>query len=280
MAGSDILGIGTSALLGYQQALQTTSNNISNANTPGYARERVDFATRPGTSTGDYYLGNGVQASGVQRIVSQFVNGQLTNATAANSRYQTYSQYANQVDNLLAKQSAGLQPALQSFYNAVQGVANAPASIPARQELLTQGGDLAGRFNTLYQQFNQIGAQVNARLSSDVNSINSLATQIASLNTQIVAASNNNPTGKPNSLLDQRDAVVNQLAKYVSVNTVSQSDGSINVTIGTGQALVVGSSVTRLGTAAVNGDPSRCLLYTSPSPPDPERYRTPSSACS
>ncbi len=265
MTGTDILGIGTSALLSYQQALQTTSNNISNANTPGYVRERADFATRPDTPNGDYYLGNGVQVSGVQRIVSQFVNAQVANATAANNQYQAYSQYANQVDNLLGSQSAGLQPALQSFYNAVQGVANVPASIPARQELLSQGGVLAGRFNTLYQQFNQIGGQINAQLNNDVSNINSLATQIANLNTQVMAASNNNPVGQPNSLLDKRDAAINQLAKYVSVNTVPQSDGSINVTIGTGQALVVGSSVTRLGVAPANGDPNRPgLVFVTP----------------
>ena len=260
MAGTDILGIGTSALLSYQQALQTTSNNISNANTDGYSRERVDFSTQPGQAAGSYYLGSGVQVDGVQRIMSQFVNTQVTDATATNARYQTYSQYAQQVDNLLADQTAGLQPALQSFFNSVQGVANDPSSISARQDLISQGNTLVGRFNTLYQQIDNISSRLNGQIGNDVSNINSLATQIAQLNTQIVASNTSNVVGQPNSLLDKRDALVNKLAQYVSVKTVSQSDGSINVMVGTGQALVVGSDVTKLGTASLSGDPNQLDL--------------------
>lgn len=260
MAGADILGIGTSALLSYQQALQTTSNNISNANTTGYSRQRVDFSTQPGQLSGSYYLGSGVQVDGVQRIFSQFVNTQVTDATASNARYQTYNQYAQQVDNLLADQTAGLQPALQSFFNSVQGVANDPSSISARQDLISQGNTLVGRFNTLYQQIDNISGRLNGQIGNDVSNINSLATQIAQLNTQIVSANSNNIIGQPNALLDKRDALVNKLAQYVSVKTVSQSDGSINVMIGTGQALVVGSDVTQLGTANLSGDPNHLDL--------------------
>ncbi|MEJ2655248.1 MAG: flagellar hook-associated protein FlgK [Acidihalobacter sp.] len=260
MAGADILGIGTSALLSYQQALQTTSNNISNLNTDGYSRQRVDFSTQPGDSAGRYYLGSGVQVDGVQRIFSQFVNAQVTDATATNSRYQTYSQYAEQVDNLLADQTAGLQPALQSFFNSVQGVANDPSSISARQDLISQGNTLAGRFNTLYQQIDNISGRLNGQIGNDVSNINSLASQIAKLNTQIVSVNNSNVVGQPNGLLDKRDALVNKLAQYVSVKTVSQSDGSINVMVGTGQALVVGADVTKLGTANLSGDPNQLDL--------------------
>jgi flagellar hook-associated protein 1 len=260
MAGADILGIGTSALLSYQQALQTTSNNISNANTDGYSRQRVDFSTQPGDLAGSYYLGSGVQVDGVQRIFSQFVNAQVTDATATNSRYQTYSQYAEQVDNLLADQTAGLQPALQSFFNSVQGVSNDPSSISARQDLISQGNTLVGRFNTLYQQIDNISGRLNGQIGNDVSNINSLASQIAKLNTQIVSANNSNVVGQPNDLLDKRDALVNKLAQYVSVKTVSQSDGSINVMVGTGQALVVGADVTKLGTASLSGDPNQLDL--------------------
>lgn len=260
MSGTGILGISTSALLAYQQALQTTSNNISNANTPGYARERVDLSAAASQPAGGYYIGSGVQTTGVQRIVNQYVNKGVTEATSANSRYQTASQYSQQVDNLLADQSAGLQPALQSFFNAVQGVANAPTSISARQELISQGGTLAGRFNTLYQQLNNIHGQINGQLGNEVSSINSLASQIANLNKQIISQQSSNVDGQPNSLLDQRDALINQLAQDVSVHTVTQSDGAMNVMIGTGQALVVGTSTTQLGVANLSGDPQQLGL--------------------
>ncbi|MEJ2059019.1 MAG: flagellar hook-associated protein FlgK [Gammaproteobacteria bacterium] len=260
MASSDILGIGTSALLAYQRALQTTSHNIANVNTDGYSRQRVDQTSNEPALAGNYYLGSGTQIAGVQRMVSQFANNQVNDATSANSRYQTYSQYAAQVDNLLADSSAGLQPALQGFFDAVHGVANDPNSIPARQDLLSQAQVLVGRFQTLYQQIDSGRVQVNSELTNEVDTINGLATQIAQLNSQIVSSPQNGPAGQPNDLLDKRDALLKQLAGHVSVKTVTQSDGSVNVMIGTGQALVVGGNTTRLAVQGVSGDPGQLDL--------------------
>lgn len=260
MGTTNLLGVATSGLLAFQQALQTTSQNISNVNTPGYSRQTIDLGSVNPQLAGNYYLGNGVQVNGVQRIVSNVVNSQLNTATAANARYQTYSQYATQVDNLLADATAGLQPAVQSFFNAVQGVANSPTSIPARQTLLSQGGQLAARFNSMYGQINQASSQINGQLTSEVNSVNQLASQIAALNKQIVAGSTGNPVGQPNDLLDQRDALLTKLSKIVNVSTVAQSDGSVNVMIGTGQALVVGTATTQLATATTSGDPNQLNL--------------------
>ena len=260
MANTGIMGIATSSLLAYQQALQTTSNNIANANTPGYARERVDLSTASGQALGSYFLGSGVQVDGVQRIVNQFANTQLNAATSANARYQTFSSYARQVDNLLANSNAGLQPALQSFFNAVQSVANAPASIPARQELISQGNTLTGHFNTLYQQINDTNTRLNGQINSTVGEVNSLATQIAHINVEIRSRQTGNAAGKPNGLLDRRDQLITKLSQLISVTTVSQRDGSINVMIGTGQALVVGTNTIKLGTAPLNGDPNQLGL--------------------
>ncbi len=260
MANTGIMGIATSSLLAYQQALQTTSNNIANTNTPGYARERVDLSTVSGQALGSYFLGSGVRVDGVQRIVNQFANTQLNAATSANARYQAFSSYARQVDNLLGNSNTGLQPALQGFFNAVQGVANTPASIPARQELISQGNTLTGRFNTLDQQINDINTRLNGQISSTVGEINSLATQIAHVNVQIRSRQTGNVAGKPNGLLDQRDQLIAKLSKLVSVTTVSQSDGSINVMVGTGQALVLGANTTKLGTTLLNGDPNQLGL--------------------
>ncbi|AOV16621.1 flagellar hook-associated protein FlgK [Acidihalobacter aeolianus] len=260
MASTNILGVATSGLLAFQQALQTTSQNISNVNTPGYSRQTTNLGSSNPQLAGNYYLGTGVQVNGVQRIVSNVVNDQLNSATSANARYQTYSQYATQVDNLLGSSTAGLQPAVQSFFNAVQGVANSPSSIPARQTLLSQGGQLVSTFNSMYGQINQVSTQINGQLTSEVSTVNQLAGQIAALNQQIVNGTTGNPVGQPNDLLDQRDALLTQLSKIVNVSTVAQSDGSINVMIGTGQALVVGTATTQLATAPTSGDPNQLNL--------------------
>lgn len=257
MTTTSLMGIATSSVQAYQQALQTTSNNIANANTPGYALEQVTFSTAPGQATGSYYLGSGVQVDGVQRMVNSVANAQVNSANSSYSRYQTSSQYASQIDNLLGNQQTGLQPALQNFFNAIQGVASSPTSVSARQELISQGQNLAGTFNNLSQQINTTSTQLNGQISSTVGQINSLASQIANLNVQIRSQNNNNVVGKPNGLLDQRDQLLTQLSKLVSVTAVPQADGTDTILIGTGQALVVGGQTTKLGTSPLNGDPNQ-----------------------
>ena len=78
MATGDIFGTAISGLLSFQRAMTTTSHNIANVNTPGYSRQRVDFATRPPFPTGSGFLGNGVETTGVQRSYNQFLSNQVS----------------------------------------------------------------------------------------------------------------------------------------------------------------------------------------------------------
>src|SRR3990170_7220879 len=127
---ADLLNIGVSGLLAFQRNLTTTSHNISNVNTPGYSRQRVELGTRPPQFAGTGYVGNGVQVSSVQRVYDSFLTSQIRTSTSTNSQLQSLYSYASQVDNLLADSQSGLSPALQDFFGAVQGVADDPASIP------------------------------------------------------------------------------------------------------------------------------------------------------
>ncbi len=246
MAG-DSLSIGTSALLAFQRALTTSSHNISNVNTPGYSRQQVDFATRPGQGTGTGFIGAGVQTTTVERMYDQFLIGQVRTHTSSNSQLQTFHRYASEVDNLLSDPEAGLTPSLQEFFDAAQGVADAPSSIPARQVMLTQAQSLVDRFHYLHERLDSLNDAVNTQLTSTVDEVNGLAGGIARLNADIVLQSKQ--FGQPpNDLLDQRDELVRQLSEKVSVSTVPQDDGALNVFIGKGQTLVVGNRASSLMT--------------------------------
>ncbi|MDD2658607.1 MAG: flagellar hook-associated protein FlgK [Methylococcales bacterium] len=252
-----LLGTALSGLMASQSALNTASNNIANANTVGYSRQSVELSANPALFTGGSYVGQGVNVATVSRSYNQFITNQLTSSTSAYAQSNTLSTLATGVDNLIAGQSTGLSAVLTVFSNAVAGVANDPTSLPARQSMLSAAGSVTQQLNTLSTQFGNMRAQANTQMQASVDNINSYASGIASLNSQIVAATNGAPAGQsPNDLLDQRDALVAKIAEQVSVSTIPQKDGSISVFIGNGQSLVSGASVSTLSLAGSSADPS------------------------
>mgnify|MGYP001573289187 FL=1 len=255
MASGDMLGVGISGLLAFQRALATTGHNIANVNTAGYSRQRVELVTQTPQFAGNGYIGTGVRADSIKRLYDDFLTLQVRTSTSSYNRLDRYHNMASQVDGLLADSQTGLAPALQGFFNAVQGVANDPASIPARQALLGESGTLVDRFHALDRRLTELNSRINADLKSAVTEVNNLATSIASLNQEIARAQGSGQT--PNDLLDQRDNLIGQLAERVSVTTVAQSDGSVNVFAGNGQTLVAGFQSMALSVTPNVYDPTR-----------------------
>ena len=243
---ADLLSTSVSGLLAFQQALDVTSNNIANVNTPGYSAETANLAEAPGQFTGAGYIGGGVDVASVTRAYNQQLAQQANTSQSSYSSYHTLATQAQQIDNMLSASSTGLSASLQSFVNALQTVSTSPTSTSARQALLSQGQALAQQLQSYNAQIGQYGTQLEAQVGTDVTQINSLAGNIASLNQQIAAGSTSGQT--PNQMLDQLDNLVNQLSQYVSVQTVTQSNGTVNVFIGSGQALISGGNAAQLTT--------------------------------
>ena len=242
---SDLLSIGVSGLQAFKRELDTTSHNIANVNTDGYSRQRVELSARQPDAYGFGYMGNGVGVDNVKRIVDEFLDRQiLTNSTSL-SQVDTFHSLVSRVDDLLANADAGLTPTLQEFFNAAQDVANDPTSIPARQVFLARAETLVDRLYSLDQQMSSLARQTNASIGSTLDEVNSLAQGIALLNRDITTAYSGN-NRLPNDLLDKRDQMIRELSQHVEVQVVSQSNGALNVFIGTGQALVIDSEARSL----------------------------------
>jgi len=229
-----------------ERAIGVTGHNISNANTDGYSRQRVEFGTQPPSFTGSGYVGNGTKIESISRLYDQFLTNNLRSTTSSANQSQTFAQYAQRVGNILGDADAGMGAGISSFFNAVQDVANDPSSIAARQVVISQGDALAGRFHSIAGQLRSIGDDVNGTLSNQINEINSLSTSIADVNKRVVDALAVGGAAPPNDLLDKRDTMIQRLSELVDVHTVNQNDGSINVFIGSGQALVTGNLASQL----------------------------------
>ena len=237
---SGIFGIGLSGLAAAQAGLITTGHNIANAGTPGFHRQEVVQSNATPQVTGAGFIGAGVKVDVVRRIYSDFLETQLGRAQAQASYYQTYSTQVSQVENLLADPAAGLAPSLQGFFEGVHELAANPSSTPSRGAMLAGAQSLVTRFQTLDSRLREISGGINAQIESTVATVNSYARQIAALNNRITSTQVN-PSQPPNDLLDQRGQLIAELNQLVGANAIIQSDGNATVTIGSGQAIVVGT---------------------------------------
>ena len=258
---TSIFGIGVSALNAAQAALVTTQHNIANANTAGFHRQQTVQVNAIPQFTGAGFLGQGVQVDTVKRIYNQFLDNQVQLVQTRSSQLDAYSAQIKQIDNLLADPSAGLSPALQDFFKSVQDVASNPASGPSRQSLLSGGQLLSSRFQAINQRLDEVRSGVNSQVINSVDLVNGVAQQIATLNEKIsLAQSSGGGSQPPNDLLDQRDDLVTQLNQQVNASVLKQSDGSYNVFIGNGQALVVGQQAFALRAVVSATDPGQMDL--------------------
>lgn len=246
---ASILNIGVSALQSYQRSLTTTGHNIANSETEGYSRQRVGYATRVPMATGVGWIGTGVQVDHISRMYDDFLATQMRTTLSSASQLDTYYTHASRVDNFVGDSNTGLDPAMQDFFNALNVLADDPASIPSRQILLSDAQSLVDRFHDLSQQFDDERQMMNAQIASVASEITSLAQSIAEVNQNIVEAYGASGGSDPNDLLDQREVLFNHLAEKVDISVVPQENGAWNVFIGKGQSLVMGSYAAQISTA-------------------------------
>ncbi|HWW07647.1 flagellar hook-associated protein FlgK [Collimonas sp.] len=252
---------GLSGLNAAQAALVTTGHNTANVNTPGYSRQSAQIVSAGGTYTPSVgFFGNGAQVVDVSRSYDQFLSSQLNQAQSTNQALSTYSTQINQINNLLANQTTGLAPMLQTMFKGVQAVANTPADPAARQQLISSGQALANQFRTMSQVLTGLNSNANDQISGSIDQINAYATQIASINKQIALLSNAAGGQAPNDLLDQRDTLVNSLGQLVATKVVVQDGGQYNVFIGSGQTLVLGDKSSTLKAVTAAADPSHTAV--------------------
>jgi flagellar hook-associated protein 1 FlgK len=252
---ADVLSTSVSGLLAFQKALSVTSNNVANVNTPGYSVEAAQFTPQPGETTGIGYFGTGVSITSVTRSYSELLAGQMRSSQSSYSSFNSFATTSASIDNMLSATTTGLSAQLQSFSNSLQTLANSPTLPASGTAVLSAAQSLAQSIQGYASQINSVDQNVEGQISSSVQEINSLAGSIATVNGQIAQIQNSGQS--PNSLLDQRDQLINQLSQYVSVNTATQSDGTLNVFIGNGQALVSGGNAETLSATPNQYNPTQ-----------------------
>ncbi|MCG2579491.1 MAG: flagellar hook-associated protein FlgK [Marinobacter sp.] len=254
MAG--LINIGLTGVLSHQAALNTTGNNITNANTPGYSRQEVQFETQSGQQTGAGTIGSGVSISNIRRLANEFLVQQVREDTTLNGEQQTLNSELSRLDNLLGGETTGLSGALNNFFASLQNAAEDPASLPQRQLVLSEAQQIVNRFQALNQEFIQQRESVKTQMQQGVKDANTLLKSIAELNLAISESPGLAQGKMPNELLDKRDEALRELSNLVGIK-VTQAEGSqVNVALNNGLALVVGSNAAEFGTRESPSEPT------------------------
>lgn len=254
-----LFSIGVSGLAAAQLGLLTTEHNVTNASTPGYTRQGIVQSARVGIAAGSGSVGQGTDVVTIQRMYDKFLSAQVDSAQSKLSEIDAYYAQISQIDNLLADPSAGLTPALQSFFNGVQGVSANPSLLSARQSMISSAEVLGSQFRLIDSRLKELGNDVNGRIQDAVSSINSYAKQISELNQRIVISES--AYGQPaNDMRDQRGQLINQLNQLVKVTTAANSDGSVSLFVGSGQPLVMGAQSMKLTAEESRADSTKIVV--------------------
>jgi flagellar hook-associated protein 1 FlgK len=257
------MNIGLSGLTAQQLALDVTSDNITNVDTPGYSEQTAELATGPTTVNNGLALGNGVQVTTVQRSYDSFLQSQMVAANAASGQATTTNSTLTMVQTQFNDlNSAGLSTSLQGFFSAWQSLSTDPTGVPERQAVISAGQQLADNFNQVSTSLTGEQTSLNQSLTGLTSTINTQLSQVAQLNGQIEEAQAEG--GQANDMLDQRDLLVQQLATNVGVTSTVQSNGTVNVNLTSGQALVTGTNSATLSLQANAANSGNYDVYLSP----------------
>lgn len=252
-----LLNIGMSGLAAGQSALMTTGNNIANADTAGYSRQQTVQGTKASNQFGNVYIGTGTTLADVRRVYNSYLDAQLQTTTSLNSDSAAYAGQISPLDKLLSDSGTGLNGALTKFFASVQNVNAKPGDDASRQLLLSDAQALSNRFNSISSQLTQQNANVNGNLADMADQVNKLAATVAQLNQKISEVSK--AGGQPNDLLDARNETVRQLSTFTGAQ-VLERDGNLDIYLGSGQPLVMGSTASKLEVVPSKDDPSRSAI--------------------
>lgn len=240
-----------SALRAAQRSLDVVAQNVANANTPGYTRQRAELQSVSGTDGPlRSQIGRGVQAVEVSRAADRLVEGRLNTARASSGESGVLAAQLREAEGIFGGPDTGIGVALSDFFATAQTLSARPDDVAARETFLAQAEVLAADFRGVAGGLAEQRSSLRLGVEDTVDQVNRAAGEIVQLNDEIRAAK---IAGRnANELLDRRDQLAGELSQLAGVTTNEQRDGTMTVRMGS-FALVTGSSARPLATDGSGG---------------------------
>lgn len=225
--GSTFSGIelGKRSIMAHTDAISTAGHNISNANTEGYSRQRVqlkefDPLYRPDLERPERagMIGQGIDVQSIMRIRDEMLDQRITAQQNQESYWDTRSKYYTMIEQIYNEpDEVSVRSNMDKFWESWQELSINPESQAARQAVVTRGESLADSIKSKWENLMGVGSLINSDIDSTVKQINSYANQIAAVNSEIVRS--RGVGDNPNDLLDRRDLLVDKLSKLANITT-------------------------------------------------------------
>jgi flagellar hook-associated protein 1 len=226
-----IFDISSRSLAVYRRALEVTSHNIVNSANENYSRQRIMLETETSNLTAGIVWGNGVKIDTVQRMRDKLVDAHIIGTNQKYSDSNRQSQLIGQVEDLFSEPSdLGVSNLMTTFFNSFNELAVTPNSLPLRTNVLNAANNLSAKVTSINQSLTSLKGDIRQEFQQKTNEVNSILKQIHQINyEQFSNAYNGVPV---NDLLDQRDALVDQLSNLVNINVVYDNTNSAVISIG------------------------------------------------
>ena len=222
------------ALFASQTGIQVTANNIANADTPGYVREKLIQTPAPTQQLGGLVVGSGVYVKGVVREVDTYLQERLRRPVSDMANGQAQESVYIELESAIGELSeSDLSTALSEFFNSLHDVMNQPEDPAVRNLAVVRGEGLAETFRRLDGRVRDLREMTNDRLVHAVDEANQLITEIAKLNRQIIETEQGGYiTSDAVGLRDKRDKSLEDLSRILHIQVDEQKSGAVNVFVG------------------------------------------------
>ena len=257
-----ILSIARTAIAAHQTAVQVVSQNVANAETEGYSRQRAELVPRWPQKFGYGSVGTGVEVQNVIRVRDTLLDANYRREAASAEGYSLRRDVLSQIEGILGEPSdQALASSLDALWSSFSDLSNNPGSPSAQAVVRQRGIEVASTLNRFASRLNELEGTSRSRLQTSVDELNRLAGQLAELNGQITT-SEVNGTQAPD-LRDARDRIADQLSKLAGARMMPQANGTVSFLIG-GVAIVDGLSARQVDVRG--GPPTAIGLVGSPDP--------------
>jgi flagellar hook-associated protein FlgK len=238
--------IGLSGLTAAQKALDIIGNNIANAATDGYHRQRVEFSPAYSSQQGPTLIGGGVDVKEIRRVIDTLLEQEIFRQQSALGQVSQESGTLQTIENAFgdfSSEDGGLNAAIDKFFNSLQDLSANPADGIRQNQIVSDASSMANQFKTLGEYLTTVESQIRLEVENTIDAINTLTSQIAEFNNKIEAVKL--VGGNANTMSDQRDKCISDLSELIGVQTLNRENGVVDVTVG-GIPLVIGSAVSEL----------------------------------
>ena len=259
MGTFDGLQIGSTGLAAQRRGVEVAGQNIANVNTPGYTRQRVEITADAGPVTPAIHstwdgAGLGVRSAEVLRLRDALIDRRMREELASHGQLDESRRALASIERAFGEPSdSGVASLLTEFYAAWDDLANRPDDVAARTQVIERGRSLATGLADLRNAVERVGDDAAVRAEALVGEVNAIAAEVAALQGTLKNAVASGLGA--NELLDQRDALLEQLSERVGGTAQLDEDGTVTYFVG-GMALVRGSNVNEIALTEVAGQPA------------------------